>query len=141
VDGSEARPVTPEGVNTSLFVISPDGKSVAAIGPGTARALSEHGIRADVVPERYVAESLLEALEAVPFRRALIARALDARDVLPEGLRARGAEVEVLSRYETRWCAGFQIDSVRDDGYMLRRHSDNAVLPVTFGADAVRPRF
>jgi serine/threonine protein kinase/Tol biopolymer transport system component len=33
VDGGEARPITPEGVNTSLFVISPDGKSVAAIGP------------------------------------------------------------------------------------------------------------
>jgi uroporphyrinogen III methyltransferase/synthase len=77
------------------------GARIAAIGPGTARALSEHGIRADVVPERYVAESLLEALEAVPVRRALIARAVDARDVLPEGLRARGAEVEVLALYET----------------------------------------
>jgi dipeptidyl aminopeptidase/acylaminoacyl peptidase len=33
LDGSDARPISPEGVNTSLFAISPDGKSVAAIGP------------------------------------------------------------------------------------------------------------
>jgi len=77
------------------------GARVAAIGPGTARALSEHGIGADVVPERYVAESLLEALAEVPIRRALIARAAEARDVLPEGLRERGVEVDVLALYET----------------------------------------
>jgi uroporphyrinogen III methyltransferase/synthase len=77
------------------------GARVAAIGPGTARALREHGIAADVVPERFVAESLVEALAEVPVRRALIARASQARDVLPDALRARGAEVDVLALYET----------------------------------------
>jgi uroporphyrinogen III methyltransferase / synthase len=74
---------------------------VAAIGPGTARALAERGIVADVVPERFVAEALVEALAEVPVSRALVARASAARDVLPDALRARGAEVDVLALYET----------------------------------------
>ncbi len=77
------------------------GARVAAIGPGTALALAEHGIAADIVPERYVAESLVEALAELPVRHALIARAREARDVLPDALRARGAEVDVLELYET----------------------------------------
>jgi len=77
------------------------GARVAAIGPGTARALAEHGIRADVVPERSVAEALVEALAEIPIERALVARARQARDVLPDALRARGAEVDVLELYET----------------------------------------
>jgi uroporphyrinogen III methyltransferase/synthase len=71
------------------------------IGPGTARALRDHGIEADIVPARSVAESLVEALEGLDVRRALIARAQEARDVLPEALRARGAHVEILSLYRT----------------------------------------
>jgi uroporphyrinogen III methyltransferase / synthase len=74
---------------------------IAAIGPGTAAALREHGLVADVVPEKFVAEGLVEALAGVPVSRALVARAAEARDVLPDALRARGAEVEVLALYET----------------------------------------
>jgi uroporphyrinogen III methyltransferase/synthase len=74
---------------------------VAAIGPATARALRERGVLADLVPGRAVAESLVDALGDVPIRRARIARARVARDVLPDALRARGAEVDVLELYET----------------------------------------
>jgi uroporphyrinogen III methyltransferase / synthase len=77
------------------------GARVAAIGPGTASALAEHGIAADVVPERFVAEGLIDALEDVPIERVLIARAADARDVLPDALRERGASVDVLALYAT----------------------------------------
>lgn len=77
------------------------GARVAAIGPGTARRLEAYGILADLVPERFVAEGLLDALKDVPVQRALIARASEARDVLPDGLRDRGAEVDVLPLYET----------------------------------------
>src|SRR5689334_18713320 len=49
------------------------GSRVAAIGPGTARALSEHGVIADIVPERFVAEGLVEALAGLPVSRALVA--------------------------------------------------------------------
>jgi uroporphyrinogen III methyltransferase/synthase len=79
------------------------GGVVAAIGPGTAGALREHGIRADIVPERFVAEALVEALVDVEVqaKRVLVARAAEARDVLPEALRQRGAEVDVVALYET----------------------------------------
>ena len=79
------------------------GARVAAIGPGTAEALAARGIVADVVPERAVAEGLVEALVdlAPPVRRALIARASEGRDVLSDALRARGAEVDVLALYDT----------------------------------------
>ena len=77
------------------------GVTVAAIGPGTARALAARGVAADVVPSRAVAEGLVEALHDVPVRRALIARAAEGRDVLPDALRARGAEVDVVALYET----------------------------------------
>jgi uroporphyrinogen III methyltransferase/synthase len=77
------------------------GARVAAIGPGTARALAGHGVIADVVPERFVAEALVEALADMPVSRALVARAQEARDVLPDALRERGAEVDVLPLYET----------------------------------------
>jgi uroporphyrinogen III methyltransferase/synthase len=77
--------------------------TVAAIGPGTARALAKRGIAADVVPERFVAEGLIEALDGVEVegRRVLVARAADARDVLPEWLRKRGATVDDVALYET----------------------------------------
>ena len=79
------------------------GATVAAIGPGTAAALGRHGVRADVVPERSVAEALVEALEEVPVegRHVLVARAAKARDLLPEALRERGAHVHVAALYDT----------------------------------------
>jgi uroporphyrinogen III methyltransferase/synthase len=79
------------------------GVTVAAIGPGTARELRARGIKADVIPPRSIAESLVEALGSVPVdgRRVLIARAAEARDVLPEALSARGALVDVVALYDT----------------------------------------
>jgi uroporphyrinogen III methyltransferase/synthase len=85
------------------------GATVAAIGPGTAAELAAHGIAADVVPERSVAESLIEALIAaeeagdleLDGRRVLVVRPAAARDVLPEALRERGAEVDAVALYET----------------------------------------
>jgi uroporphyrinogen III methyltransferase/synthase len=77
--------------------------TVAAIGPGTARRLRELGVIADVVPPRSIAESLVEALSEVEVagRPVLVARAAEARDVLPEALRERRAEVDVVPLYET----------------------------------------
>jgi len=97
-DGSTAR-----GATTGLDARALAGATVAAIGPGTARALASHGIAADVVPERFVAEALVEALAGVEVdgKRVLVARAAEARDVLPDALRDRGAEVDVVALYET----------------------------------------
>ncbi|MGN6202012.1 MAG: uroporphyrinogen-III C-methyltransferase, partial [Solirubrobacterales bacterium] len=79
------------------------GATVAAIGPGTARALAQHGLVADVVPERFVAEALVDALADIEVegKRVLVARAAEARDVLPDALRNRGAEVDIVPLYET----------------------------------------
>jgi uroporphyrinogen III methyltransferase/synthase len=79
------------------------GVTVAAIGPGTAAELRRGGVRADVVPPRSIAESLVEALEEVPVsgRRVLVARAAEARDVLRDALERRGAQVDVLPLYDT----------------------------------------
>jgi uroporphyrinogen III methyltransferase/synthase len=75
---------------------------VAAIGPGTAEALAAGNVLVDLVPPQFVAESLLEAFPEPPTGgRVLLARAAQARDVLPEGLRARGWQVEVVEAYRT----------------------------------------
>jgi uroporphyrinogen III methyltransferase/synthase len=80
------------------------GLRIAAIGPGTDRALERFGLRADLVPERFVAESLLEAFPdpTAPGARVLLARAEVARDILPDGLTERGYAVDVLPVYRTR---------------------------------------
>ena len=77
--------------------------TVAAIGPGTAAALRERGVIADVVPERFVAEGLADALAGVDVngKPVLVARAAEAREVLPDALRDRGGEVDVVALYET----------------------------------------
>ena len=77
--------------------------TVAAIGQGTAAELAARGVIADIVPERFVAEALVEALAAVEVanRPVLVARAAEARDVLPEALAERGAAVDVVALYET----------------------------------------
>jgi uroporphyrinogen III methyltransferase/synthase len=76
---------------------------VAAVGPGTAEVLRAHHVVADLVPDRSVAEDLLDALlGAGPSPgRALLPRAAVARGVLPDGLRAEGWEVEVVDAYRT----------------------------------------
>jgi len=76
---------------------------VAAIGPATAEALAERGVTAALVPERFVAEAVVEALVRrgdVRGKRILLPRALEARDTLPDGLRARGAVVDVIPVYQ-----------------------------------------
>jgi uroporphyrinogen III methyltransferase / synthase len=77
--------------------------SVAVIGAGTEAALAAHGVIADIVPERFVGEELVEALNALELRGkpVLVARAAEARELLPDALRKKGAEVDVVTLYET----------------------------------------
>ena len=77
---------------------------VAAIGPATAAALARHGVTANVMPSEYVAEAVVAALAAegdLTGARILVPRAETARDALPDGLRARGARVDVIPVYRT----------------------------------------
>jgi uroporphyrinogen III methyltransferase/synthase len=87
----------------------------AAIGPGTARVLKDAGLPVEVMPARiFQAEGLLEALGSVLRRgdRILLVRAAQARPLLPDGLRALGAEVDVMVAYHTA-PGDFERDRVR----------------------------
>ena len=80
------------------------GVKVAAVGPATAGALLEHGITVDVIPERFVAEGLLDMLRArddVAQSKVLYVTAEGARDVLPRGLRELNADVTLVEAYRS----------------------------------------
>jgi uroporphyrinogen-III synthase len=75
---------------------------VAAIGPATKQAIETRGIKVKVVPEEYVAESVVASLRhQVAGKRVLLARAKVARDLIPRELRKLGAKVDVVEAYET----------------------------------------
>lgn len=80
------------------------GTKIAAIGPATAEALRQHlGLRADFVPSEAVAEAVLAEWpdDEMDGKRVLLPRALEAREILPEKLREKGAIVDVIPVYET----------------------------------------
>ena len=76
---------------------------VAAIGPETAARVRSHGVEPTLVPDRFVAEDLADALvdQVEPGSHVLLARAAGSRDVLPDRLRAHRALVEVVETYRT----------------------------------------
>jgi uroporphyrinogen-III synthase len=75
---------------------------IAAIGPATRKAIEKHGLDVHVVPNEYVAESVVKALrKKTEGRRVLLVRAKVARDVIPTELGKTGAAVEVVEAYET----------------------------------------
>jgi uroporphyrinogen-III synthase len=80
----------------------PSRLRIAAIGPATSKAMEQHGARVDVVPQEYVAESVVRSLRRrVKGKRVLLVRAKVARDVIPRQLRKAGAQVDVVEAYET----------------------------------------
>ncbi len=76
---------------------------IAAIGSATDARLRAHGVKTDFVPERFIAEEVLAGLleRGAGQRRVLLPRAEQARDILPDGLRKAGAEVDVVPVYRT----------------------------------------
>jgi len=75
---------------------------IAAIGPATQREIEKRGLTVAVTPERYIAESVVEALRGKTVgKRVLLVRAKVARDVLPIELKKAGAEVDIVEAYET----------------------------------------
>jgi uroporphyrinogen-III synthase len=75
---------------------------IAAIGPATQKALEQRRVKVDIVPEEYVAESVVRSLRRrVKGKRVLLVRAKVARDVIPRELRRAGAHVDVVEAYET----------------------------------------
>jgi uroporphyrinogen-III synthase len=75
---------------------------IAAIGPATSKAIERRGIKVNVVPKEYVAESVVRSLRRrVKGKRVLLVRAKVARDIIPRELRKAGAHVDVVEAYET----------------------------------------
>ena len=73
---------------------------IAAIGPATGRSLRRFGLRPDLVPPAYRAESLADELRPhVSGKRVLWARADRGRDVLPAELKQAGASLETVVVY------------------------------------------
>ncbi|SDF75661.1 uroporphyrinogen-III C-methyltransferase [Desulfovibrio legallii] len=115
------------------------GCRVAAIGPATAQALRGHGIAPDFVPERYVAEGVLEGLLAreggqVAGKRFLLPRAAKAREVLPEELRKAGAVVDVLPAYAA-------VPAAHNQETVLRCLEEGRLDCVTFGSSSTVENF
>jgi uroporphyrinogen III methyltransferase/synthase len=129
------------------------GRTVAAVGPGTAAALREIGIAPDVVAPRSIGEGVVEALgDRVAGRRVLVAQAEDARDAVPEGLRAAGADVTVAPLYRTvaehprsperalgaDAVAFTASSSVRNFAAVLAGHDLSGVAAVSIGPETTR---
>ncbi len=109
---------------------------VAAIGPATAEALRNIGIRADFVPTQFVAESVFEEWpdKQMAGKRVLLPRAKEARELLPVRLREMGAVVDVVTAYQT----------VRDAGAAeeVRQHLlDGEIHAVTFTSSSTVKNF
>ena len=76
-------------------------KKILVIGPKTKETAIEFGIHVDAMPKTYVAESIIECFEKeLDQSKILIATSIDARSIIPDELRKRGAFVKVLSIYK-----------------------------------------
>ena len=81
---------------------------IAVVGRATGEAVRKTGLTVTLVPEHFVAESLLSELSQLPLegRKFLLPRAESARDLLPEALREAGARVDVVSAYRNQMPEG-----------------------------------
>ena len=112
------------------------GCRIAAVGPVTAARLAERGIHPDYVPAEYRGEGVLEGFcerGVGEGSRILIPRALEAREVLPDSLRERGAIVDVVPVYRTVPGHG--------DPETLARLTQGAVDVVTFTSSSTVKNF
>jgi uroporphyrinogen-III synthase len=88
-----------------IELTQPPAMKVATIGDATAAAARHNGLTPDLVPESFVAESLVEQLMTElnrdPLQAAvLLPRAAGARDVIPHALHAAGVQVDVVDAYQ-----------------------------------------
>jgi uroporphyrinogen-III synthase len=84
-------------------------KHIAVIGPATLRAANEIGLTVDLIPQKYIAEALAEALlPEASGKSFLLVRAAEARDTIPQALTAAGATVTIAEAY----CNQIPADSI-----------------------------
>lgn len=132
------------GVNfffKQLFKLDRDVRALnnlrtAVIGPATGKRLLDFGLKSDIVPESYRAESIIEAFkkEIISGKRILLPRAMEARAVLPVELTKMGGVVDEVSAYCTK--------AVHDKADLLLKHlKEGAVDLITFTSSSTVKNF
>ena len=108
----------------------------AAIGPATADRLKAWGLKSDIIPKSYRAESVVEAFTATPVEgsKILLPRAREARSVLPVELGRMGATVDEVTAYETR-----QVENSATD--LIARLTAGTIDMVTFTSSSTVKNF
>lgn len=110
--------------------------STAAIGPTTAKRLRDFGLKSDIIPETYRAESIVEAFKQEPMngKRVLLPRAKEARPVLPVELRKMGAIVNEIAAYQT--------EQARENvDVLIRRLEEGSIDLLTFTSSSTVRNF
>ncbi|MBI5559700.1 MAG: uroporphyrinogen-III C-methyltransferase [Deltaproteobacteria bacterium] len=112
------------------------GVRVCAIGPATAAAVKERGIKVDLTPREYRAESVIEAFgkKNIKGKRFLLPRALKAREVLPEEIERLGGKIDVVTVYRT-------IKPVEETKELKKLLADKGVDVVTFTSSSTVENF
>jgi uroporphyrinogen III methyltransferase/synthase len=112
------------------------GVRIYTIGPKTEKSVRDFGMQVDCVPENFVAESLIKSLgqENVQGKKFLIPRALVAREILPDQLRAMGAEVDVVPAYQT-------VPPTRKNEVLAQRLQEGTVDVITFTSSSTVTNF
>lgn len=107
-----------------------------AIGPVTADCLLDHGLRTDILPETFRAESVIAAFskEDVKGKKVLLPRALEARTILPEELTRMGARVDEVPVYRTLQDRGNVAE-------LIERLAANEIDMITFTSSSTAKNF
>lgn len=112
------------------------GTEIVAIGPATQKALEQRGLRVSFVPDEYRAEKIIEGLASrvLPGQSVLLARAEEARDILPESLKALGADVWDVPTYKT-------VPGGANKSELRRMLEEKAIHAVTFTSSSTVRNF
>lgn len=112
------------------------GVRTAAIGPATAGRLLDFGFRSDIIPESYVAESVIEAFQGEQMKgmQVLLPRAKEARPILPVELEKMGAQVDEVAAYQTK-----KVSEGMDE--LVERLGNGTVDMVTFTSSSTVKNF
>ncbi|HPD56901.1 MAG TPA: uroporphyrinogen-III C-methyltransferase [Smithellaceae bacterium] len=112
------------------------GIKICCIGPATARQIEEKGISVDLIPEEFIAEGILKSFSILDIhgKKILLPRAVKARDILPEGLKKMGAQVDVVAAYQT-------VNSGRKKEEFLSLLDAHAVDVITFTSSSTVTNF
>lgn len=109
---------------------------ICAIGPATANKIKKYSIVPDLIPEKYVAESIIDAFgkDNIKGKNILIPRAHEARDILPEELKKLGAKVSVVPVYKTILGHG-------DKDYVIEMIKNDNIDYITFTSSSTVKNF